>query len=84
MSRHDEPHAYNCFCATCRPAATTVDALLVEVQELTKALLARQALERGFKGMGVNIAQENAARIPSQVRRVLRELERLRPPKEPK
>ena len=78
MSQHDEPHVYTCSCTICRPATTTVDALLVEVQELTNALLARQALERGFKGMGVNIMQENAARVPSQVRRVLREFDLLR------
>lgn len=44
--------------------------LIDEVDELLNILDAKEQLDRGFKGMGVNIVGEKAGRLPSQRRRV--------------
>lgn len=44
----------------------------VEVQEAYRAYAAKTRLDKGFGGMGVNIVQEKATRLPSYLRTLKR------------
>ena len=54
-----------------------IQTLRGELTELDHILAARAQLLEGFKGMGVNIVQEKAMKLRSQVRRVNRLLQLL-------
>ena len=55
----------------------TLEALIAETIELLNILEAKKQLDAGFKGMGVNILIEKAYRLPSQIRRVRRQIDEL-------